>query len=81
MPTQSTWEFIDDEQGYLHWVGTHSSGFVINTYKSQPSDYMVLHRAQCPSINNDRGQRFTSGTYIEYVAAIDLGAAIELAVA
>ncbi|WP_420479760.1 hypothetical protein [Brevundimonas sp. FT23028] len=39
----------DDE--YLGWISGHSNGFVVNSRRSPTSEYLVLHRASCPSID------------------------------
>ena len=62
-------EFIGNEDVYLRWLTEHPGGFVINTRRNMPSDYMVLHRASCRKISsyNRMAQPggFTSRAYIK----------------
>lgn len=54
--------FVDDEAGYLRWVGDHPDGFVVNTYRQPRADYLVLHRSACGSIRGApaRGVQWTA---------------------
>lgn len=45
-------EFINDDENYQQWLAEHRQGFVINTRRSKPTNYMVLHRAICPKISD-----------------------------
>lgn len=42
--------FDHNDEGYLAWVGSHPRGIVINCFANPSTDYLVLHRASCPSI-------------------------------
>lgn len=48
--------FIDDDDGYEHWLSQHPDGFVINTYATPSASYLVLHRADCHHIDITRGR-------------------------
>jgi hypothetical protein len=56
--------FIDDEAGYRLWLVGHPKGYVVNTTRSKSPDYMVLHRATCPSISVP-GPRASDGGFTE----------------
>lgn len=65
-------EFDDDEAGYLDWLSRNPQGFVINTPRGRPTNYMVLHRATCRSISQynrmARPGGFTERDYIKICA-------------
>lgn len=41
-------EFIDDDEGFINWLKTHTVGYVVNTSRKPSASYLVLHRATCP---------------------------------
>jgi hypothetical protein len=43
--------FVDDDAGYLSWLGIHPDGFVLNCERRPTIRYLVAHRASCRSIN------------------------------
>lgn len=43
--------FLNDDAGYVSWLTAHPHGFVLNTYPHVTSDYLILHRAACRTIN------------------------------
>jgi hypothetical protein len=53
--------FVDDDAGYLDWLARHPDGFVINTGRTPSAAYVMLHRADCSTINGRpaRGATFT----------------------
>ena len=53
--------FVDDDAGYLSWIRQHGRGFVLNCTRNPSSDYLILHRATCPSITGEpaRGRLWT----------------------
>jgi hypothetical protein len=57
--------FERDDEGYLAWLAAHPDGYVLNTYMHVTSDYLVLHRARCRTINRplaaDRTWTFAYG--------------------
>ena len=57
--------FERDDDGYIAWLAGHPDGYVLNTYMPVTSDYLVLHRARCRTINRplaaDRNWTFTYG--------------------
>jgi hypothetical protein len=46
--------FNGDDLSYLAWTAAHRDGFVLNVQRSPDPDYVVLHRASCGSISNDK---------------------------
>jgi len=40
-------EFTDNDEEYQEWLTENPNGFVINTKRNYPTDYMVLHRSTC----------------------------------
>jgi hypothetical protein len=53
--------FVDDDRGYLDWLAHHPDGFVVNTGRTPSAAYLMLHRADCGTINGTpaRGTTFT----------------------
>jgi hypothetical protein len=43
--------FVNDDAGYVAWLASHPTGFVLNTYPHVTSSYLVLHRASCRTVN------------------------------
>ena len=42
--------FINDEFGYLDWIGNNPQGFVVNCERNPTPAYLVLHIAICLTI-------------------------------
>lgn len=42
--------FVDDERTYLRRLDANPGGFVVNSLRSPSPNYVVLHRASCPSM-------------------------------
>lgn len=56
--------FVDDDAGYLDWLGRHPDGFVINTVRDPSPSYLVLHRSSCWTISRLQPQATTfTGEY------------------
>ncbi len=53
--------FVDDEPGYTAWLGAHPNGYVLNCDRTPRADYVMLHRASCPTISGTppRGSTWT----------------------
>lgn len=47
--------FERDDEGYVAWLDGHPDGWVLNTYMHVTSDYLVLHRARCRTVNRPLG--------------------------
>ena len=45
MTGNSISQFDHDEMGFAAWLAAHPTGFVVNTTRSVPANYRVLHRA------------------------------------
>lgn len=43
-------EFKDNDGGYLHWINTNPTGFVVNCERNPRSAYHRLHLAICYTI-------------------------------
>jgi hypothetical protein len=46
----TTIHFSDDDEAYLSWAAANPRGYVINLRRRFDPTYVVLHRANCPSI-------------------------------
>lgn len=46
-------EFHNDDEGYLKWLRTHPTGFVINCEPEPRASYLILHRASCHTISGE----------------------------
>jgi hypothetical protein len=57
--------FENDDKGYLGWLRANPRGFVLNVRKHADPDYVVLHRADCPSISTENRTEgaYTGGSY------------------
>lgn len=42
--------FKDDDNGYLNWINTNPTGFIINCERKPRTTYLFLHRATCFTI-------------------------------
>ncbi len=62
-------EYNNGDGPYLAWLQANPTGYVLNTERSHPPDYMVLHRANCPSISvlvpPARPDGFTERDYVK----------------
>jgi hypothetical protein len=43
--------FIDDEAGYMAWVKQNPRGYVVNCERTPGPNYLILHHANCKTIN------------------------------
>jgi len=75
MPESTVQEFAEDDASYQAWLRRHPAGYIINTPRSKPANYMVLHRASCSTIGDynkmARPGGFTEREYIK-ICATDL---------
>jgi hypothetical protein len=57
--------FRNDDLGYLAWTAAHPKGFVLNVRRLADPGYVILRRADCNSISNDRQapDTFTGKSY------------------
>jgi hypothetical protein len=46
--------FLNDDPGFLAWTAANPNGFVLNVRRRPDPNYVVLHRATCKSISNER---------------------------
>lgn len=54
--------FEDDDRDYLFWTHRNPRGYVVNCARQPTSDYLVLHWADCWTINGTQS-RWTTGDY------------------
>lgn len=55
-------EFSGSDAQYFHWLEEHPTGFVVNTGRNRPSDYMILHRAICAHISKPVHEKQPGGS-------------------
>lgn len=62
--------FVDDDTGYVRWLGANPTGYVLNTTRNPTGSYLILHRASCATISGSpvRSRRWT-GDYIKVCSA------------
>ncbi|QDV36919.1 hypothetical protein [Tautonia plasticadhaerens] len=77
MSAQNGYEqFINDDEGYLRWLGEHPHGLVVNSHRAPTSSYLILHRASCEHINIPERTNWTTTGYIK-TCSTDLAALAE----
>jgi len=54
--------FEDNDRDYLYWTRNNSRGYVVNCYRNPAPDYLILHWADCYTINGTHAQ-WTTGDY------------------
>jgi len=54
--------FEDNDRDYLFWTRRNSRGYVVNCYRIPAPDYLILHWADCYTINGTHAP-WTSGDY------------------
>ena len=47
--------FSCDDPGFIKWVNTHPTGWVLNIRRRQDPKYVVLHRATCRTLVQREG--------------------------
>ena len=57
--------FRDAEEDYLRWVREHPEGYVLNTYRTPSTSYLVLHSAACGTIATPKRTNYTTRDYIK----------------
>jgi hypothetical protein len=57
--------FLDDEAGYSTWISNNADGFVVNTRRELDPNYLVLHAANCTSMQTYRGMDQNPGGFTE----------------
>lgn len=61
--------FEDNDQDYLYWTSRHSSGYVVNCYRTPTPDYLKLHWANCQTINGTQ-RPWTTGDYAKVCSPV-----------
>jgi hypothetical protein len=46
--------FEDNDREYLYWTSQHLRGYVVNCYRKPSADYLMLHWADCRTINGNQ---------------------------
>lgn len=54
--------FIDNEAGYREWVKANPTGYVLNLHREPQPIYLILHRADCHTINPERAPKTQNWT-------------------
>ena len=54
--------FEDDDRGYLFWTSQNHRGFVVNCYRNPTAEYLVVHWADCYTINGSQSP-WTTGDF------------------
>jgi hypothetical protein len=66
--------FEDNDRDYLYWTHQNSRGYVVNCYRSPAPDYLMLHWADCYTINGSQSP-WTTGDFVKVcsptVSALD----------
>jgi len=57
--------FVDDDEGYLRWLKSSSSAYVVNSYRKPSADYLILHRTRCGSISSEKRTNWTTTGFIK----------------
>ena len=53
---------LENDQSYQRWLDRNPDGYVLNVRATLAPGYAVLHRAQCPFVNNNR---YSTGAFTE----------------
>ena len=63
--------YSGDDEAYFAWLRKNPYGFVVNGRRNKfDPDYLVLHRAGCPSISREINDgRYTERSYLKICAA------------
>jgi gentisate 1,2-dioxygenase len=56
--------FDNDDRSYLTWVNNFPQSFVANVLRSPNSNYFVIHKTTCTTINSTKNS-FTRKDYIK----------------
>lgn len=60
--------FDQDDEAYFQWMDSHPEGFVVNSGRSEQSNYFVLHRSHCTHITRSDWRvpgGFTERTFLK----------------
>lgn len=56
--------FEDNDRDYLYWISCNLRGYVVNCHKTPTPDYLMLHWADCWTINGTKST-WTTGDFIK----------------
>ena len=51
--------FVDNDPGYVSWIGTNPDGYVLNADRRPRAAYLKLHRATCRTVSGNDGRHWT----------------------
>ena len=54
--------FEDNDRDYLFWTSQNARGYVVNCYRNPTTDYLMLHWADCHTINGSQSP-WTTGDF------------------
>ena len=54
--------FEDNDRDYLFWTSQNARGYVVNCARNPTPDYLILHWADCRTINGSQSP-WTTGDY------------------
>jgi len=58
--------FDKNETGYLRWVATNQTGFIVNTdHDHRSDDYPMVHRATHRALTSERRRNYTTGRFFK----------------
>ena len=61
--------FEDNDRDYLYWTSRTPHGYVVNCYRNPTSDYLMLHWADCYTINANQ-LPWTTGAFAKVCSPI-----------
>jgi hypothetical protein len=61
--------FEDNDRDYLFWTSRNSRGYVVNCYRNPTPDYLILHWADCYTVNGSQSP-WTTGEYAKVCSPI-----------
>ena len=60
--------FVDDDEGFVYWRDSHPDGFIVNADRHPQANYLVLHRAICPTLRLPNASLQWTRSYIKIAA-------------
>jgi hypothetical protein len=76
-PGRGIRSFLDDDAGYLAWAREHRDGFVVNADRTLSPNSLMLHRANCRSIEGPAGSGRTRTANYRKVCGSELAVLID----
>jgi hypothetical protein len=60
--------FVDDDDAFLDWRDSHPDGYIVNADRRPQAEYLVLHRATCPTMRLPNASLQWTRSYIKICA-------------